>query len=215
MTSFAELAAHRCPPHGGLALSLAAELGEVDAVAAEAALDALAATLAVARHGTPREQLGRSGREVAARLRARVRLGTIDDLLLDRALLNAVGDPVCWAIACVEAAGRAGIPLGVVADAEDHVLVAHRGLGPRCVVDPRAPRSVLDAADLPASGELTWRGPHETALMLLDRVVARAERTGRHGVALRAARLRLELPLDEPVLARLRDEAARIATRLN
>jgi hypothetical protein len=51
--------------------------------------------------------------------------------------------------------------------------------------------------------------------MLLDRIVARAQRAGRHGDAIRAAQLRLELPLDEATIALLRDDADGVAAKLN
>jgi hypothetical protein len=211
---FARLLAAGCPPQGGLALALAAEFHAADLEAAEAALGELSDGMAPARGLPAHEQLAHCARETAARLVARVRPGAVEDLLLDRVLAQGVGDPVCWAIACVQAARRAGIPLGIVADEDEHVLVAHRQLETRLVVEPQSPDVPIDAGRLPA-GELTWRCAHETALMLLDRIVTRASRTGRMHDALRAAELRLELPLDDATLALLREEREGIAARLN
>jgi hypothetical protein len=211
---FAELASAGCPPHGALALALAAEFHQVDLAGAESVLGELTDAIAPMRGAPALEQLAHCGREVGARLAARVRPGALGDLLLDRVLLTGAGDPVCWAIACVHAARHAGIPLGIVADDEDHVLVAHRDLEPPIVLEPSAPSVPIDAARLPA-GDLTWRCSHQTALMLLDRIVVRGTRAGRHGDALRAAQLRLELPLEEATLDALREERDALYARLN
>jgi hypothetical protein len=211
---FAELASACCPPHGTLALALAGEFHRVDVAGAESVLGELSDALHELRGAAAIDQLAHVGREVGARLTARVRPGRLDDLLLDRALLTGAGDPVCWAIACVHAARHAGIPLGIVADDEDHVLVAHRELDAPLVLEPSSPLRPIDAGRLPA-GELTWRCSHQTALMLLDRIIARATRAGRHGDALRAAQLRLELPLEEDTLDALRGERDGLSSRLN
>ncbi len=211
---FAELASAGCPPHGTLALALAGEFHQADVAGAESVLGELTDAIAPLRGEAAIDQLAHVGREVGARLDARIRPGKLDDLLLDRVLLTGVGDPVCWAIACVHAARHAGIPLGVVADDEDHVLVAHQHLEAPFVLEPSSPLVPIDATRLPA-GDLTWRCSHQTALMLLDRIVTRATRAGRHGDALRAAQLRLELPLDDDTLDALRDEHDGLSARLN
>jgi hypothetical protein len=211
---FAELASAGCPPHGTLALALAGEFHQADVAAAESVLGELTDAIAPLRGEAAVDQLAHVGREVGGRLSARVRPGRLDDLLLDRVLLTGAGDPVCWAIACVHAARHAGIPLGIVADDEDHVLVAHRDLEAPLVLEPSAPMAPIDARRLPA-GDLTWRCSHQTALMLLDRVVVRATRAGRHGDALRAAALRLELPLEDDTLDALRHERDGLSARLN
>jgi hypothetical protein len=211
---FAELASAGCPPHGTLALALASEFHPADLAAAHSVLRELTDAIAPLRGAPAIEQLAHVGREVGGRLTARVRPGALDDLLLDRVLLTGTGDPVCWAIACVDAARHAGIPLGVVADDSDHVLVAHRDLEAPFVLEPASPLTPIDATRLPA-GELTWRCSHQTALMLLDRVVVRATRAGRHGDALRAAQLRLELPLEDGTLEALRGERDGLSARLN
>jgi hypothetical protein len=211
---FVELASAGCPPHGTLALALAGEFHRVDGRDAQTVLDELADAIAPLRGAPALEQLAHCGREVGARLGARVRPGVFDELLLDNVLRTGLGDPVCWAIACVHAARHAGIPLGIVADDEDHVLVGHTALEAPMVIEPQAPMHPIDAARLPA-GDLTWRCSHETSLMLLDRIVVRAARAGRHGDALRAAQLRLELPLRDDTLNVLRDERDAVAARLN
>src|SRR4051794_11424172 len=182
--------------------------------AAEAVLRSLRDALAPLRRSPAREQLAGAGALVGARIGARVRPGRLEDLLLDRVLVTGAGDPVCWAIICVHAAEEAGIPLGIVADEEEHVLVAHRELEAPYVLEPLAPLAPLEVERLPA-GDLTWRCSHQVALTLLDRILARAERAGRHGDALRAAQLRLELPLDERTIDALRDDADGVAAKLN
>jgi hypothetical protein len=211
---FARLAADGCPSHAALALSLAAEFHAADETGAETVLASLGAALAPLREARALEQLAGAGELVGARIGARVRPGRLEDLLLDRVLVTGAGDPICWAVICVHAAEQAGIPLGIVADAEDHVLVAHRELEVPYVLEPLAPAVPLQAEQLPG-GDLSWRCSHQVALMLLDRILARAERAGRHGDALRAAQLRLELPLDERTIDTLRDDADGVRARLN
>lgn len=214
MIPFARLAADGCPSHAALALSLAAEFHDADEVAAEAVLASLTAALVPLRDAAPLEQLAGAGELVGARIGARVRPGRLEDLLLDRVLVTGAGDPVCWAVICAHAAEQAGIPLGIVADEEDHVLVAHRELEAPYVLEPLAPAVPLAADRLPA-GDLRWRCSHQVALTLLDRILARADRAGRHGDALRAAQLRLELPLDDRTIGSLRDDADGIRARMN
>jgi hypothetical protein len=211
---FARLAADGCPSYAALALSLAAEFHTADEAAADAVLDSLRAGLAPLREATPLEQLAGAGELVGAGIDARVRPGRLEDLLLDRVLVTGAGDPVCWAIICAHAADQAGIPLGIVADQDEHVLVAHREIEAPYVIEPMAPNRPIAADRLPA-GDLSWRCSHQVALMLLDRIVARAQRAGRHGDAIRAAQLRLELPLDEATIALLRDDADGVAAKLN
>jgi hypothetical protein len=211
---FARLAADGCPSHAALALALAAEFHDADERAAEAVLASLRTGLEPLREATPLEQLAGAGELVGARIGARVRPGRLEDLLLDRVLVTGAGDPVCWAVICAHAADQAGIPLGIVADEDEHVLVAHRELKGPYVVEPMAPNRPIAADRLPA-GDLTWRCSHQVALMLLDRILARAQRSGRHGDAIRAAQLRLELPLDESTIEALRDDADGVAAKLN
>ena len=59
----------------------------------------------------------------------------IDDLLLDRVAAGGAGHPLLLAIACVEAARRAGLAVGIVAGAEGAFL-AHRELADPVLVDP-------------------------------------------------------------------------------
>jgi len=214
VTRFARLAADGCPSHAALALALAAEFHDADEDAAETALASLRADMESLRDRPARDQLTGAGELTGARVAARVRPGRLEDLLLDRVLATGTGDPVCWAIICAHGAQEAGIPLGIVADTDEHVLVAHRDLAAPLVVEPLAPTRPIAADRLPA-GELSWRCSHQVALMLLDRIIARAQRAGRHGDAIRAAQLRLELPLDEPTIAALRDDADAIAAKLN
>lgn len=214
MIPFARLAADGCPSHAALALALAAEFHPPDERATTIVLGELRDALAPLRDAPALEQLAGAGQLVGGRIGARVRPAHVEDLLLDRVLLTGTGDPVCWAVICAEVAREAGIPLGIVADDEEHVLVAHRELNAPHVLEPMAPRTPIEADRLPA-GELRWRCSHQVALILLDRIVARAQRAGRHGDALRAAQLRLELPLDEPTIETLRDDADGVASRLN
>ena len=214
MISFTRLAAAGSPSPGDLAVALAAEFPPADPDGAQRALAELAGAMRPAAGLPALEQLAHCARVTAACVTAQVRPAAVDELLLDRVLATGAGDPVCWAIACVHGAAQAGIALGIAADVDDHVLVAHQELGLRFVVEPLAPGVPLEADRLPA-GELTWRGAHGTALVALDRLLARAVRAGRMHEAVRAADLRLELPLGAATRARLAEERRALAARLN
>ena len=60
--------------------------------------------------------------------------------------------------------------------------------------------------------DLEWRCAHETAAIVLDRIAARAERTGDLTLALGARALIGALPLEEPYRV---DEHRRLQSRLN
>lgn len=115
MVPFALQASRGCSTPSDLALALAAEFAPVRPARAEAALDELAAWLAGARHDDPAGQLDALAELTAAHLEAVVLSSAIDDLLLDRVAAGGAGHPLLLAIACVEAARRAGLPVGIVA----------------------------------------------------------------------------------------------------
>ena len=58
-------------------------------------------------------------------------------------------------------------------------------------------------------------GPHETALRMLNNLVASYRVRGDVGAAIRAARLRLELPLDERAQAAFKLELRSLESSLN
>ena len=135
MVPFALQARRGCSTPSDLALALAAEFAPVRPARAEAALDELAAWLAGARHAHPAGQLDALAELTAAHLEAVVLSSAIDDLLLDRVAAGGAGHPLLLAIACVEAARRAGLPVGIVAGL-DGAFLAHRELADPVLVDP-------------------------------------------------------------------------------
>ncbi len=150
MVPFALQARRGCSTPSDLALALAAEFAPVRPARAEAALDELAAWLAGARHDDPAAQLDALAELTAAHLEAVVLSSAIDDLLLDRVAAGGAGHPLLLAIACVEAARRAGLPVGIVAGL-DGAFLAHRALADPVLVDP-ARGALRDARTLAGAG---------------------------------------------------------------
>jgi hypothetical protein len=204
MTSFAALAGGLCPTQEALALSLAAELGcpEGDA---RARLGARAAGLPMA--GAPLEQL-ESARRVAQALAPAV-TGT---LLLPRALSGG-GHPAVIAVAAVAVTERARYGVEPVAGGDGRLYLAHPDLDRPLVVDPRDPRQLIDGRTLGA--DLHWRCAHETALCLLDHVIAAARRSADLSTMLAASALRLALPLEDGARRGIATDHARLLARLN
>ena len=211
MVPFALQARRGCSTPSDLALALAAEFAPVRPARAEAALDELAAWLAGARHDDPAGQLDALAELTAAHLEAVVLSSAIDDLLLDRVAAGGAGHPLLLAIACVEAARRAGLPVGIVAGL-DGAFLAHRELADPVLVDP-ARGALRDARTLQAP--VSWQCCHQVAARILNRIGERAERVGQLCWALRAAELRLALPFDGPTRERLEADLRRVRARMN
>jgi hypothetical protein len=110
-----------------------------------------------------------------------------------------------------EAARRAGFDLAIAA-AGGHHVVAHRALGVQVAYDPALPgvRRVRPGIAAP-----TWRCSHQVAFCLLREHLDRALRAGDIAGALRAAELRLELPVDGATRARLLHEQRALRACLN
>jgi hypothetical protein len=208
---FVVQAGRGCSTPAHLALALAAEFAPVRLARADAALDELAAWLVGARHDDPADQLDALAELTAAHLEAVVLSSAIDDLLLDRVAAGGAGHPLLLAIACAEAARRAGLAVGIVAGA-DGAFVAHRELADPVLVDP-ARGALRDARTLETP--VSWQCCHQVAARILNRIGERAERVGHLGWALRAAELRLALPYDAPTRERLQADLRRVRARLN
>src|SRR5215210_1020891 len=207
MASFAELAARPEPPLDELALALAAEFRRV---AASAALDALGAEIANAVGG-------RAGSGAAAEARACGRvLGEVhgfagdreeydhpDNSMLDRVLERRRGLPIVLSVVYVAAAGRAGVPLAGVG-LPGHFVVGHFGADPPILVDPFAGGDLLTGS-VDRRYLRPW-APAEIAMRMLNNLVGSYQRRGHLGAAITAARLRLDLPAEDPVRASLQAE---------
>jgi regulator of sirC expression with transglutaminase-like and TPR domain len=193
--SFSALAARSEPSLDELALALAGEFRPVDADAALAELDRLGSELAPAAGAGPaveaeavRELLGERHGFVGER-------GDYDhpnNSMLDLVLERRKGLPILLSVVYVEVARRAGIALGGVG-LPGHYVVGHFGQVPPLVLDPFGGGTPLARPERPLE---PW-GPHETALRMLNNLVGSYQRRADLARAIRAAELRLALPLGE------------------
>jgi len=215
---FAALARQAAPSLDLLALALAAEFHAVDAAAALAELDALGRELTAALPP------GAHDAHVQAAACARV-LGDRGgfagaapgeeapaDALLDRVLRARRGLPVVLCVVYCEVARRARLPMWGVA-LPGHYVVGHFGRRPALLVDPAAGGRRLPEPLAPRPARP--RTPHEIALRILTDLVAVAVARTDVAAAVRAAELRLALPLTPPRRAVLERELAVLRGRLN
>ena len=211
MEPFAVQASRGCSTPCNLALAVAAEFVPVRPARSDRALDELAVSLVGARDGDPVGQLHALAQLAGAHLEAVVLSTAIDDLLFNRVAPDGAGHPLLLAVACSEAARRAGLPVGIVAGA-DGAFVAHRELAEPLLVDP-ARGALRDARTL--RSPVSWQCCHQVAARILNPIGERAERLGHLCWALRAAELRLALPFEGPTRERLEADLRRIRARLN
>jgi regulator of sirC expression with transglutaminase-like and TPR domain len=211
--AFSQLAATADPALDDLALSIAAEFREVDEADALARLDVLGAELAGAVRGlgNPRAQ----AHAVAAVLGDRhgfagdkKRYDRPENSMLDLVLQTRRGLPILLSVVYVEVARRAGVPLGGVG-LPGHFVVGHFGARPPVLMDPFHGGTVLGAQRVKQ-----WR-PHEIGLRMLNNLVGSYERRGDLNRTLRAAEMRLELPLESTVRDQLETELRGLRSRLN
>ena len=101
------------------------------------------------------------------------------------------GLPILLSVVYVEAARRAGIELAGVG-LPGHYVVGHFGPADPLLVDPFAGGARLEVGN---AAEVSPWGAHQTAVRMLNNLVGSYQR--RHDLtrAIRAAELRLELPL--------------------
>lgn len=211
MLPFTQLASSPCTTHASLALALTAEFAAADARAADLVLDDLALGLRPARGAAPLDELRAVAEVASAELDAVELHSAIDDLLLDRVLVDRAGHPLLLTIACVESGRRAGLPLAVVAG-QAGAFVAHERLPEPIVVDAAAGR-LVDARTLGST--VRWQCSHQVAARILNRIGERADRLGVVSWALRAAEMRLALPFEEAARERLEADLKRIRARHN
>jgi hypothetical protein len=213
---FASLAAAADAPVEELALALAAELRETDRGGALARLDRLGEELSAAAAPGDAEIEARACGEL---------LGGIHDLhgdddeydnprnsMLDLVLARRRGLPIALSVVYVAAARRAGIPLAGVG-LPGHFVVGHFGTSPPLLLDPFR-RGVRVEADAPPQLLRPWSA-HETALRMLNNLVASYTRRMRVGEAITAARMRLDLPLPDEERTRVEHELRALEARLN
>lgn len=214
MTTFAALAARPEATLDELALALAAEFRQVREEDALAELDRLGAELAPAAGGGPaaeadaaRELLGRrhgfAGEEED--------YDHPDNSMLDRVLERRRGLPILLSVVYVEVARRAGIALAGVG-LPGHFVVGHFGHSPPLLLDPFGGGAPIQP---PAPSALRPWTPHRTALRMLNNLLGSYGRRGELALAIRAAELRLELPLAEPEREACGVELRSLRARLN
>jgi regulator of sirC expression with transglutaminase-like and TPR domain len=214
---FARLAEAPDPPIEELALAMAAELRETDRAAARERLDSLGEQLASLASGGSAELeawacaelLG--GREGLAG--DREEYDNPDNSMLDLVLERRRGLPIALSVVYVAAARRAGIEQLAGVGLPGHFVVAHFGASPPLVLDPFS-GGVRVSVQGPQRLVRPWSA-HETALRMLNNLVAAYTRRARLGDAIVAARLRLALPLPDAERVRVEEELVALSARLN
>ncbi len=213
---FAVLAARPDARLDELALALASEFGNVDAAGAIAQLDRLGEEVAgilSTGSGDPRCELD-ALRAVLAERHLFVGDRDYDDpnsSMLDRVLVRRRGLPILLSIVYIEVARRAEIDLAGVG-LPGHFVVGHFGCQPPILIDPFHRGKFVGGSQV---GKPERWSAHETALRMLNNLVGSYQR--RHDVAraIRAAELRLVLPLGEQDAAGLAIELRQIRSVLN
>ncbi|MBJ7328983.1 MAG: hypothetical protein JHC95_03735 [Solirubrobacteraceae bacterium] len=191
---FAVQVAAGCPGHLDIALALAAEFREIDVDEIDAQVDLVALELADAASCDAHGQL----EAVATAMRAFTVVEThvgVRDILVDDVLATCEGSPLALAPIAVEAAHRAGILVGIIGDGTRH-LIAHCELEDPVALDFGCPRRPprIEAVD---ERSLSWRCAHQLAFATLAELIERGTRGGDMPLALKAADLRLDLPLTD------------------
>lgn len=197
-----------CPPHEAMLLAVDRALGLPERLDAQLALEDLAATLPCADPDDPGAELAACARL----LRGPVQPDVSGSLSIGDALTGCPAHPLVAAAAAVAAAQRRGLRVGVVGHGR-RVWLAHRSESGPDVVDPGRVRSLVDGRSLGV--DLHWRCSHQVAGLVLGAAVRRGERTGDLMLAIRAAGIRAELPVDGGAAHAYRREEQRLRARLN
>jgi len=218
MPGFADLAADPTAGHDQLALALAAEFRDVDEAAALARLDELATDVADAV-AVARDELDALGEVLGARhgfAGTTYEYDHPDNSMLDLVLERGHGLPIALSVVYVETARRAGIALDGIG-LPGHYVVGQfpAGGGQPVLLDPFAGGVRLAAGEAAAADQIRPWGAHETALRMLNNLVGSYTRRNDLGRAIRAAELRLELPLQRGLATALAAELRALRARLN
>lgn len=216
--AFTELAAAPGADLDVLALALGAEFRDVEAAEAIARLDELGAELArtaIWATRPPEAQILACGRllgVVHGFAGDREQYDDPDNSMLDLVLARHRGLPILLSVVYVEVARRAGIPLAGVG-LPGHFVVGHFGAAPPLLIDPFAGGARVEVAVAP-SFVRPW-DPHEIAMRVLNNLVASYQRRGDLGAAIRAASMRLALPVEGSLRDDLQTELRAMQARLN
>jgi regulator of sirC expression with transglutaminase-like and TPR domain len=215
---FANLAGASDPPIDELALAMAAELRDTDRAAARERLDQLGEQLAALTDAAGSAEMEAwactellGGRHGLAG--DRDEYDNPDNSMLDLVLERRRGLPIALSVVYVAAARRAGIEKLAGVGLPGHFVVAHFGASPPLVLDPFS-GGVRVEVQAPSRYVRPWSA-HETALRMLNNLVAAYSRRARLADAIVAARLRLELPLPDAERERLEQELVAFQARLN
>lgn len=201
-----------------LALAIAREFRDVDADRAVATLDGLGAELvrrADETSGAP-EEIARACSALLGDQNDfrgdRENYDDPDNSMLDLVLTTRRGLPILLSVVYIEVARRAGIPiLGV--GLPGHFVVAHFGADPPLLLDPFDRGALIDAPG--AHEALRPSRPHEIAMRMLNNLVGSYQRRADLTAAIRAATMRLTLPVAPSLEATLRTELRALQARLN
>ncbi len=216
--AFAELACEPDPPVEELALRLAAEFGPVDAAAARLHLDALAEDVGAELRRPDPDPVAALGSVLGRRhgYTGETReYDHPDNSMLPLVLERRRGLPITLSVLYVAVARRAGIRLRGVG-LPGHFVAGH-------FPDPAARPDLLDPfhngmriamPELPAELLRPW-GPHETVLRMANNLVGSFSKRGALAHAIRAADLRLLLPVEPADLDRYTVEARALRAQLN
>ena len=213
--SFAEAAARADATLDELALGMAAEFRSVDAVTALAELDRLGAEVAAEASGPAEEEAEACRRVLGARhgfIGNRDDYDDPDNSMLDLVLLRRTGLPILLSVVYCEVARRAGVALAGIG-LPGHYVVGHFGVEPPILLDPFAGGGRVEG-DVMGDAVRPW-SPHETALRMLNNLVGAYAARGDIGNAIRAAELRLALPVAGSARGHLDLELRRLRARLN
>jgi regulator of sirC expression with transglutaminase-like and TPR domain len=216
--AFSELAAAPGATLDVLALALAAEFRPVDHGIAIGTLDALGHELARIpgiQTAGPEGQARACGELLGGVHRFEGDREHYDDpqnSMLDLVLSRRRGLPILLSVVYVEVARRAGVALGGIG-LPGHFVVGHFGADPPLLLDPFAGGGPL-AADIAPGTAHAW-SPHEIATRILNNLVASFDRRGDLTSAIRAAAMRLELPVAEEMREPLALELRSLHSRLN
>lgn len=133
-----------------------------------------------------------------------------DNSMLDLVLERRTGLPILLSIVWVEVGRRVGIPVQGVG-LPGHYIAAVFGDGAPVPVDPFRGGVLVEGL----FGDLVPTPAPATVLRMLSNLVAAYERRGDLARMLRAARLRLDLPLDPRDRRVMEFEVRRLGARLN
>jgi regulator of sirC expression with transglutaminase-like and TPR domain len=216
---FAEVAGDSEATLDVVALALAGEFRDVDVPGAMASLDALGAELSRAAEQTSRAP---EAEVIACRqvlgdahgfLGDQAQYDHPDNSMLDLVLTRRRGLPILLSVVYVEVARRAGIEFAGVG-LPGHFVVGHFGVNPPVLLDPFAGGETLTIAADREALIRPW-GVHEIAMRMLNNLVAAYQRRGDLTMALRAATMRLTLPVQPGLQDALKSELRAIQAQLN